>query len=154
MIYLFDWGNTLMKVEPHEKGPMYLWKNPMLCEHAGVILERLSRTHRCCLATNAEDSDASDIRKALERAGIADYITTIFCYRNLGLKKPDPAFFKAICTALSCLPENLIMVGDDPVNDYAWARENGAWALLYDPLGRFHDKGFDSISDLMELCPA
>lgn len=151
MIYLFDWGNTLMKDDPQEKGPMYLWKAPALCDHAGEMLQELSRRHLCCLATNAGDSDEEDIRKALKRGGIDSYISHIFCSRSLGCKKPAPAFFKAVCTSLSCRPGDITMVGDDPEKDYAWARENGAGAMLYDPLGRFKDTSYDTIRDLMEL---
>ena len=152
MIYLFDWGNTLMKEEPDEQGPMYLWKNIALCDHADVVLENLSQNHALYLATNAGDSDETDIRKALIRGGINRYITGIFCHKNLGVMKPSAEFFNAILAGLRCRPEDILMVGNDPENDVRWARDNGARAVLYDPSGMHKGKGHDSIADLRELC--
>ncbi|GAB6097649.1 HAD family hydrolase [Desulfatiferula olefinivorans] len=151
MIFLFDWGDTLMRVDPDETGPMYRWKNPRACPHAAETLSALSRRGLCCLATNARDSDERDIWKALARAGLDQGIHRVFCSRNLKLSKPDPAFFHAVCRSLACAPFDILMVGDDPVADYAWARDNGGRALLYDPAGIHGDKGCRTIRDLLEL---
>ena len=151
-IYLFDWGNTLMMDDPRQTGPMYLWASVSLCKNARPALEILSQNHALYLATNAKDSDETDIRKALIRTGINDYITGIFCFRRLGVLKPSPEFFKAVLECLKCSPGDILMVGDDPKNDVTWAIENGARALLYDPSDRHRGSGFDSINDLLELC--
>ena len=153
MIYLFDWGNTLMKDDPGEKGPMHLWSKVELCPNAGQMLEALSCRHDLYLATNAGDSDEADIRKALNRAGIGIFIKGIFCFRSLGVKKPSPEFFTAVVRELGCSPADLTMVGDDPEKDVLWALQNGARAVLYDPAGRHRHGGFARIGDLMELCP-
>jgi putative hydrolase of the HAD superfamily len=151
MIFLFDWGDTLMIVDPDEAGPMCRWQNPRACAHAGETLSFLSGRGLCCLATNARDSDEADIWKALARVDLDHSIHRVFCSRNLGLSKPDPAFFHAICRALSCAPFDILMVGDDPVTDYAWARDNGGQALLYDPAGIHEGTGCQTIRDLLEL---
>jgi FMN phosphatase YigB (HAD superfamily) len=152
VIYLFDWGNTLMVDDPNEQGPMYRRTQIRLCDQAETMLKTLSERYLCCLASNAGDSDRDDIRKALTRGGIDGYISEIFCARSLGCKKPSTEFFRAVCRVLDCLAGDLTVVGDDPVNDYAWARDNGARALLYDPTGRFRGAGFDRIERLMDLC--
>ncbi len=153
MIYLFDWGDTLMKDDPSAKGPMFLWDKVALCPWALPMLETLSRDHDLYLATNAEDSDEGDIRRALDRVGIGIYIKGIFCYRRLCVKKPSVEFFDAILSELRCTPAELVMVGDDPVKDVLWAVENGARGILYDPSDK-HDKcGCERIRSLMELCP-
>lgn len=152
MIYLFDWGNTLMKDDPDSKGPMYLWDKVALCDNAKPMLERLSLEHDVYLATNARDSDESDIRKALDRVGIGMYIKGIFCFKRLGVLKPSTEFFNAVVAELCCLPGDILMVGDDPVNDAGWALDNGATAVLYDPKGFYNDSGYNRICDLMELC--
>lgn len=153
MVYLFDWGNTLMRDDFSEQGPMHLWKKVELCPNARPMLETLSRCHDLYLATNAEDSDEADIRKALNRAGIGIYIKGIFCFRTLGVKKPSPEFFTAVVRKLGCSPSDLTMVGDDPEKDTLWALQNGARAVLYDPAARYHHAGCVRIGDLMELCP-
>jgi putative hydrolase of the HAD superfamily len=150
-IYLFDWGNTLMEDDPNETGPMFRWATVSLCGNAGPALEALSRHHDIYLATNARDSDEADIRRALDRVGIGRFITGIFCYRTLGVLKPSREFFQAVVEKLTCRPEELFMVGDDPVNDAAWALENGARAVLYDPGGTYPGTEYPVIRDLMEL---
>jgi putative hydrolase of the HAD superfamily len=152
MIYLFDWGNTLMEDDPDAQGPMYLWENVALCHNARPMLETLSRRHDLYLATNARDSDESDVRKALDRVEIGMYIKGIFCFKRLGVLKPSTDFFNAVVAELGCLPGDIIMVGDDPVNDVRWALENGAQAVLYDPKNIFTNMGYNRICDLMELC--
>jgi putative hydrolase of the HAD superfamily len=155
MIYLFDWGDTLMRDDPDARGPMYLWENVSPCENAASMLEQLSKRHVIHIASNAGDSDESDIRKALDRAGIGKYIREIFCFKRLGVKKPSPEFFRAVLSVLSCSPSDIVMVGDHPESDAAWAIGNGASAVLYDPHGKYPGikaEGFKIIKDLMELC--
>lgn len=152
MIYLFDWGNTLMKDDSDATGPMYLWEKVALCDNARPMLETLSRRHDLYLASNARDSDETDIRKALKRVGIDAYIKGIFCFKRLGVLKPSAEFFNAVVAELGCLPGDIFMVGDDPVNDVRWALDNGAQAVFYDPKGIYGDTGYNRICDLMELC--
>ncbi len=152
MIYLFDWGDTLMKDDPEARGPMVSWPVVALCENALPMLECLSRRHDLYIATNAADSREDEIRAALDRVGIGVFIQGIFCYRRLGVKKPSRAFFDAIITELGCRPEDLTMVGDHPENDVIWATDHGARGILYDPFERHAHCTYPRITDLMALC--
>lgn len=151
MLFLFDWGNTLMKVFPDETGPMYQWKRVELCPGADRMLEVVSGHHSCYLVTNAADSSRKEIEVALERVGILNCFSGIFCSRDSGYMKPSRDYFLYILDALDCLPDSIVMVGDDPATDCRWAAENGARTVLYDPAGNYPETSFRTIRSLHEI---
>jgi FMN phosphatase YigB (HAD superfamily) len=130
---LFDWGNTLMKDFPDQKGPMYTWKKVEAIEHAEKCLMELSHEIPCYLVTNAKDSTKNEIYKALNMVNIGKYIKDIFCYNELGHLKPSTQYFKAILYKLSLKPDEIILVGDDLENDIKSAQKNGIIGILFDP---------------------
>lgn len=48
---------------------------------------------------------------------------------EIGWRKPSPRFFQALCDAVGCAPEEILMVGDDLENDILAARRFGMPAL-------------------------
>ena len=149
--YIFDWGNTLMIDDPNESGPMYQWTQVSLCPYVVETLSALSSHTPCYLATNAKDSSKEDIRMALQRVEISSFITDIFCYREIGFKKPSSEYFRCMLDCLALPVNELLVVGDDPVKDYQWAIDNGAQAILYSPNQTAPIPGVKSIRDLKEL---
>jgi putative hydrolase of the HAD superfamily len=63
-------------------------------------------------------------------------ISTIMISSEVGWRKPAPAFFAHLATALGQPPACVLYVGDDFVNDYQGARQASLQALLFDPRGR------------------
>lgn len=63
-----------------------------------------------------------DIRPIFARHGMADLIDTYVLSCECGAEKPDVALFRAASEKLGRHPENLLVVGDDPVNDGAATR--------------------------------
>ncbi len=55
---------------------------------------------------------------------------------EIGWRKPAREFFRAMCRVVDSPPEEILYVGDDPVNDYEGARTAGMRSLLLVPLGR------------------
>jgi FMN phosphatase YigB (HAD superfamily) len=55
---------------------------------------------------------------------------------EVGWKKPSPRFFARLCELAELEPEQVLLVGDDPDNDFAGARCFGLQALLFDPCER------------------
>ena len=51
---------------------------------------------------------------------------------EVGWRKPAPAFFEALVRQAGVPPEEILLVGDDRVNDYDGARASGLPALLVD----------------------
>jgi HAD superfamily hydrolase (TIGR01509 family) len=152
MHYLFDWGDTLMVDFPGAKGPMCRWERVAAVDGARQTLAALHRKAGCYLATNARDSKAGDIVKALERAGLATYIDRVFCFENVGHRKPSPEFFATILAAINATPDQTVMVGDSLDTDVAGALAAGLHGIWYNPAGLDgYLKGAGVIRSLEEL---
>lgn len=68
---------------------------------------------------------------------------------EVGYRKPAREFFAAVCETLQLEAEQILMVGDDPTNDVAGARQAGLQAVLIDRSGQ--RSGSDVVSDLRQL---
>lgn len=130
---LFDWGDTLMRVFPQYSGKMKDWPRVEEMPGARKALHGLHGRVGIALATNAADSEESDIREALERAGLGSFVKQIFCYRAVGAKKSTPDFFAQVQARLHADPGHLVMVGDDFAEDVQAARAAGLWAVWFNP---------------------
>ena len=149
--YLFDWGDTLMVNLPGQTGPMCDWPEVRRVRNARPALRELSRAARCHLATNAMDSDSTQIRRALARAGLDAWIDRVYCFRDLGFAKPSREYFESIVEDLGIGASRLTMVGDDLEKDVRGALRCDLRAVWYNCLGRETPAGIVSISDLGEL---
>ena len=83
------------------------------------------------VATNAMVSDRPMIERALARAQLAAFLSEVFCYRDLGVKKADPAFWDAVIARAGVRREELIMVGDDLEQDVLAPRRCGIAAIWF-----------------------
>jgi HAD superfamily hydrolase (TIGR01509 family) len=128
---LFDWGNTLMLEDGPADLPMALWPEVHAVEGARATLADLSRRHRIAVATNAVVSDRAMIERALARASLAPYIAEVFCYRDLGARKSEPAFWQAVVARLGVAPDQLVMIGDDVEQDVRAPRDSGIAAIWF-----------------------
>lgn len=116
---------------PNQTGPMCDWSEVQVVDGAKACLQRLSQHAQCHLATNAEDSTESQIRLALQRAGLSDYINHIFCRENLGVGKTNPSYYLKITAKLDVSPESITMVGDSLERDVHQALKAGLKAVWY-----------------------
>jgi putative hydrolase of the HAD superfamily len=132
---IFDWGNTLMRVFPKYKGPMAFW--PKVEAVAGVkeILLLLQPRYRLVLATNATDSDAILVRKALSKVSLEEHFYTVLTSQELGIRKPDPAFYQAVLKEVGYSPHQTAMIGDNYEDDIASAKQSGLWTIWFNPKG-------------------
>jgi FMN phosphatase YigB (HAD superfamily) len=151
--YLFDWGDTLMKDFPHYTGPMKSWPEVKIVEGAEKTLEYLSRISKCCLVTNAKDSNEDDIWEALARVDLDTYLSRVFCYRNIGFEKPSGEFFSEVISTLCLEPKEIAMVGDSFEKDILGAVHSGIFGYWYNPLSAEvkEDKMYTTIHSLVEL---
>lgn len=122
-----------MRVFPGAVGPMVHW--PRVAAVPGVrrVLEALRPQAVLGLATNAADSDEAEIRAALRRVWLSSYFEKLYCYRELGVRKPSPEYFAAVLADLGLPPERVVMVGDEWQADIEGALAAGLWAVWYDP---------------------
>ena len=147
---IFDWGNTLM-TDFGLEGPMCDWPRVEAVSGACETLKALFGHFSLIVATNGESSGASEVRRALERVGMNRFFQAVFAQKDLGVGKPDKAFFAAICEAKGLRPDECLMVGDHAEKDVKGASDFGMRALLYDPEDSYPDFRGEKIRDLREL---
>lgn len=150
----FDGGDTLMRVLPYE-GRMVEWPEVAAVDGAAEALMQLRRRYKLAVLTNAQESSAADVAAAMRRVGLDVYITTYITSRDIGVLKPDPAFFRAGLQALDVAADQAVMVGDYYEADVLGARGAGLAAVWYNP---HHDRCPDAhpaydamVTDLRDL---
>lgn len=134
---LFDWGNTLMRDFIQFSGPMNDWPRVEAIPGAVDVLAALYPNWILAIATNAADSDETEIRAALRRADLDQFIDRIYCFKNTGQRKPEPEFFQYILNDLKISTEEVFMVGDSFKIDVLGANRLGLRAVWFNE--RSHD---------------
>lgn len=130
-IFLFDWGDTLMRDFADASGKMCDWYKVEAVDGAFEVLQKLSQQYPVYVATNAAESQELEIRHAFDRVDLARFIRGYFCKANLGIDKNHPQFYSSIARELDVEPENLIMVGDTLDKDILPAVESGLNAVWF-----------------------
>lgn len=131
---LFDWGDTLMRDDPSQSGPMCEWPSVVAMPGALALLQQLNSAGVLChLATGAADSDALQIRRALARVGMERYIARVFCPATLGVGKREPEFYPRCAACLGLAPGDLVMLGDSLTTDVQAAEKAGLAAVWVHP---------------------
>ena len=133
---LFDWGGTLMSEEGPLDVPMALWPEVRAIEGAAVVLAALSGRYRLGVATNASVSTRGMIELALGRVGLRDLISEVFCYSDLGARKDEDAFWRAVLDRLGVEASAVAMVGDSVEQDVLAPRRFGIASLWFNEAGR------------------
>jgi putative hydrolase of the HAD superfamily len=154
---VFDWGDTLMAVDPRFSGAMSDWPEVTAVPGVQTALAALQGRFRLAVASNAVDSNAIQVRAALERVGLAHNFSNIFTFAELNTKKPDPLFFQHAAQRLGAALHQLVMIGDSYAADIPGARRAGWRAAWYNPAGRpapgagpLHDLDFTQMAELPE----
>ena len=150
---LVDWGDTVMRVIPEFEGPMVGWPRVEVVDGVREALTGLRADWTIALATNAADSEEREIWSALERAGLGKLIDRVYCFRRVGLRKSDPAYFQHGLADLGIGPGNAVMVGDDFEADIESAHRAGIRAVWFQPSGteRTESAMHRTIHDLRDL---
>jgi putative hydrolase of the HAD superfamily len=128
-VILFDWGNTLMRDFPQYTAPMADWPVVEALPGAQETLRRLAPHYTLVLATSADVSDEAQIRQALGRVGLGQFIQRIYCFKNTGLRKSDPVFYTFILRDLGIHAAQALMVGDNFPSDVLVANQAGIPAV-------------------------
>jgi len=122
---VFDWGDTLMFETGPDDRPMAAWPEVHALDGAHALLTALASRYGIAIATNASVSTRDDIRAALARVALDEPVRELFCFRDLGVKKRDPAFWDAVVARLGVARDELVMVGDDLAEDVLAPRKSG-----------------------------
>ena len=96
------------------------------------LLERLKPRCRLGLATNGLRAVQ---RKRLADNPITPYFDGIFISQEMGVGKPEKAYFEKVLAALGADRETTLMVGDDLLSDIQGAINAGLDCVWYSPSG-------------------
>jgi FMN phosphatase YigB (HAD superfamily) len=116
--------------------PMAYWPEVKAIAGAGTTLAKLALRYRLHIATNAVVSKREDIQLALERASLWQYISEIFCYTELGMRKDNPEFWAAVLSRLGVDASDVAMVGDSLEQDVIAPRAAGIFAVWFNENGK------------------
>jgi len=89
----------------------------------------------------------------LEATGLRPYTDFLVVSALEGVAKPRPAFFQRALDRAGVLPDQALMVGDNPYADIQGAAGVGITGVLIDREGRNHIAGIPAIRRLNELVP-
>jgi HAD superfamily hydrolase (TIGR01509 family) len=134
-VVIFDWGDTVMRDFPQYAGSMVDWPQVEAMPGIRDALHVLAVDYRLVLATNAAASGAEKARAALARVGLDAYFTHVLTARELGVSKPDPAFFERLLEVCGCVPHRAVMVGDNFRTDIVGAKHASLRAVWYNLRG-------------------
>jgi HAD superfamily hydrolase (TIGR01509 family) len=153
---IFDWGDTVMRDFLEYQGTMAYWPKVEAVPGIETALKQLRKDFICCLASNAVDSDAGLMGLALSRVNLREYFQYLFTSRELGFKKPDPAFYREILRTMNLQTEQCIAVGNDYEKDIVPAKSIGMSAVWYSthPGSIAAPCADNTISSMDELVPA
>jgi len=130
---VFDWGDTVMRDFRTCEGPMAFWPLVEAIAGADEVLRTLRPRYRLALATNAVESDAILVGRALARVGLDGYFEDVFVSSDLGVEKPDQKFFAAVLAGLELPADHVVMVGDNYANDVQGAKGAGLLTVWFNP---------------------
>ncbi|MHB1421961.1 MAG: HAD-IA family hydrolase [Gemmataceae bacterium] len=116
-------------------------------ETAEVFAALASRGHVLGIASNFDHR----LRGLVENMPALRPVKYLIISSEIGWRKPAPEFFAAMCRQAGSPPEQILYVGDDPVNDYEGARKVGMRFLLLAPHGCTLVAGEAWIVSLREL---
>ena len=94
---------------------------------------------------------ASNGNVSLSSMGLGGYFAATHYAEDVGLAKPDPAFFATAVERMGGRPETTLAIGDRLDNDYRPARAAGLHAVLLDRSNRVEDASILCVRSLSEL---
>lgn len=156
-LVIFDAGDTLLREQPDFTGRLVDAPHLDSMPHVEAALAALRPVYRLVVGSNADVSTSADMRAALRRMGLDGYFEQVFSSKSLGVRKPDPAFFRAVLDACGIPSGEAVMVGDTFSTDIAGAKGFGLRAVWYNwknaalPPGSEHLAPDATIRDLADL---
>ena len=147
---LFDWGDTLMRDFKEFKGPMKDWPRVEAIPGAVEILPLLHPDWLLAIATNADVSNEENIRAALKRVDLNQWLDQIYCSRTIGHNKPSLEFYQYIMNDLKLNPRTIFMVGDHYEADVLGANRVGIRAIWFNSQDK-EDRKADMVRTIHRL---
>ncbi len=99
----------------------------------------------------ASNQDADKLRTLIDHFGLGPQLSGIYTSTELGVEKPDPGFFRAVLEREKTYKTCSYMIGNNPDNDMAGARDAGIFGVLYDPHEKYPEYRGARIKRLSEF---
>jgi putative hydrolase of the HAD superfamily len=116
--------------------------------HAAEVIRVLAgQSHVLGLASNYD----SRLRTVVAGLPALQRLRHLVISSEIGWRKPAREFFSALQKTVGLPPEQVLYVGDDPVNDYDAAAAAGFRAVLFDPENAALSGGVHGITTLADL---
>lgn len=128
---LFDWGGTLMETMPIYLGEQRGWSTVPAVDGAVEAVKVASKSWRVALATNASESGDDAMLAAFKPLGISDCFSAIYSYGRSGRPKPWAEFWRYALNDLQLPAEQVVMIGDNYMDDIWGATEVGMNAIWF-----------------------
>lgn len=141
---VFDWGDTIMR-DLKFPGPMKDWEQVEWVTGAKEMLEMVSQSFSCCIATSANHSDRNEMIAALKRVSADKFFNQFLSSFELGYSKPDPGFFRSIAKAMGINPSECISIGNLYEKDISPAKKAGFKTIWFNEIklaGDFPDSDY------------
>jgi len=103
--------------------------------HTHSVLDYLSSQYQLHIVTNGF-ADVQLIK--LQSAGIIQYFEHIVTSDDAGCCKPDPAIFQHTLELIGTMPQECMMIGDNPHSDIGGAQAVGIDCTFFNPLHTPH----------------
>ena len=129
-----DWGNTICPITGEYSGPMIEWPVIDLYDNVKEVLEKLQGNYELLIATNAKESTIDQIHAVMERVHCAHYFSHIFTPAEIGVGKYMVSYYQSVAARMDCLPQDILMIGDDYDLDVRNAWEAGFHTMLFNPM--------------------
>ena len=98
--------------------------------------------------------------KKLEMLGITDMFDEIIVSEDFGVHKPDTSIFEEMSRRLNISPENMLYIGDNPINDIepsrrvgytpVWIKTTGCWIDDNIELPEFQADTIEAVPKIIE----
>ncbi|WP_427912706.1 HAD family hydrolase [Ramlibacter sp. MMS24-I3-19] len=147
----FDWGGTLMSEAGPADMPMGVWPEVRAMTGARDALAMLHGHVPLCIATNASVSDTSQIERALARVGLGQFFSHVFCYTELGCRKDQPAFWRAVSERLDVPATSIAMVGDSLDQDMRGPARFGVQSVWFSATAALGERDVPRVAQLPEF---
>lgn len=125
---VFDVGNTLIRQVDESQGRLDEQKLLTLPDAINTFA-RAKKHYQVCILSNTDATEDAHMRKALTGIGFDLDDVVLVTSLSFGQKKPAPGIFWAIANKLGCEAQEIVMVGDNPVEDMEGAAAVG-WQTI------------------------
>ncbi len=127
------------------------WTNPLFFPDTLPFLDEVKEEHILCLTTG---DYALEKAEALEKVSGKNYFSYVFDHTHLGIKGGNEFFSNALMST-NALPEDAVVIGDNPEQDIAAAKEIGILTIWVNrkgiPIDSLTVKPDYHINDLLEV---